>query len=304
VVTDGKAGMESQCLGLAEALGIEPAVFRVALREPWRLLAPHLRIGLSRACEQPFSPPWPELLIATGRQSVPASFHIGQRSPQTRRVQIQNPGIHPRNFALVIAPMHDSLRGANVIQTVGALHRATPERLAAESAAFAPQIAQLPHPRIGVLIGGTSGVYRFGADEARALAKDLSEQVSRLGGSFLLTPSRRTGGDNVAILRNALAGLPGFFWDGMGDNPYFGILGSADVLLVTADSVNMITEGCASGHPVYVYALPGGSSKSERFHEALFLRGYARLYRGSLAPQPTSRLYEMTRVARAVAAMG
>jgi hypothetical protein len=72
---------------------------------------------------------------------------------------------------------------------------------------------------------------------------------------------------------------------------------------VTGDSVNMVTEACASGQPVYVYALPGGSSKSERFQEALFLRGYARPYRGSLEPQPTSRLYEMTRIARAVEAM-
>jgi mitochondrial fission protein ELM1 len=303
VVTDGKAGMENQCLGLAEALRLEPTVFHVALHEPWRSLAPHLRVGLSRAFDRPFSPPWPELVIATGRQSVPASLYIGQRSQRTWRVQIQNPGIHPRKFALVIAPMHDGLRGVNVIQTVGALHRATPERLAADSAAFASRIAHLPHPRIGVLLGGTSGVYRFGADEARALAKELRQQVSCLGGSFLLTPSRRTGEDNVAILRDGLAGTPGFFWDGTGDNPYFGILGSADVLLVTGDSVNMLTEACASGHPVYVYALPGGSSKSERFQEALFLRGYARPYRGSLEPQPTSRLYEMSRIARAVEAM-
>jgi mitochondrial fission protein ELM1 len=295
--------MESQCLGLAEALELAPTIFRISLREPWRSLAPHLRIGLSNAFEHPFSPPWPDLLIATGRHSVPASLHIGRQSPLTRRVQIQNPGIHPGNFDLVITPMHDDLRGANVIHTVGALHRATPERLAAEAAALASRIANLPHPRIGVLIGGTSGVYRFGADEARALAQELREQLSRLGGSFVLTPSRRTGDDNVAILRNTLAGTPGFFWDGTGENPYFGILGSADVLLVTADSVNMITEACASGHPVYVYNLPGGSAKSRRFHEAVFLRGYARPYRGSLAPLPTTLLYEMTRAARAVEAM-
>jgi len=290
--------MESQCLGLAEAMGLEPKVFRIALREPWHSLAPHLRVGLSQGFEgQPLMPPWPDLVIATGRQSVPASVLIGK---QTRRVQVQNPAIHPRNFDLVIAPMHDDLWGANVIQTVGALHRVTPERLAAEAASFARRIVDLPRPRIGALIGGTSGVYQFGADDARALAKELRGQASRFGGSLLLTPSRRTGEDNVAILRNELSGTPGFFWDGTGDNPYFGILGSADVLLVTADSVNMVTEACASGHPVYVYALSGGSPKSDRFHEALFLRGYARPYRGSLEPLPTSRLYEMTRVARAV----
>jgi mitochondrial fission protein ELM1 len=78
------------------------------------------------------------------------------------------------------------------------------------------------------------------------------------------------------------------------------MLALADVILVTGDSVNMITESCATGHPVYIYDLPGGSIKSQRFHQALILRGYARRYAGSLEIAPTNRLYEMTRVARAV----
>ena len=296
--------MESQCVGLAEALRLEPRIFRVTLREPWRSLAPHLRIGLANAfVDNPLLPPWPDLIIATGRQSVPASLFVRPRSPRTKRVQIQDPAINPRNFDLVIAPIHDDLWGTNVIHTIGALHRATQERLTVEAARFAPRVAGLPRPRIGVLIGGASGAFRFDADAAHALTRELVQQAAALGGSLLVTPSRRTGDGNVRILRDTLSGTPGFFWDGAGDNPYFGILGSADVLLVTADSVNMITEACASGHPVYVYKLPGGSPKAERFHEGLYLRGYARPYCGSLEPQPTNRLYEMTRVARAVEAI-
>jgi len=304
VVTDGKSGMESQCLGLAEALGLEPKIFRIALREPWRSLAPHLRAGLASAfVDNPFSPPWPDLLIATGRQSVPASLFLRKQSPRTKRVQIQNPAVNPRNFDLVIAPVHDDLWGVNVIQTIGALHRATPERLAAEAAVLAPRIAKLPRPYVGVLIGGESGAYRFCAEDVHALAKEMCKEASRLGGSLLVTPSRRTGDANISLLRNVLSDSPAFLWDGTGDNPYFGILASADVLLVTADSVNMVTEACASGHPVYVYDLPGGTKKSARFHEGLYLRGYARPYRGSLEPLPTNRLYEMIRVTRAVEAI-
>lgn len=76
VVTDGKIGMESQCVGLAEALGLVPAVKRVSLRQPWRSLAPYLRAGLACAFKEPLAPPWPELLIASGRLSVPASLHV------------------------------------------------------------------------------------------------------------------------------------------------------------------------------------------------------------------------------------
>lgn len=302
IVTDGKAGMESQCLGLAETLELSPKIVRVTLKEPWRSLAPLWRWGLEGAfAGHPFAPPWPDLLIATGRQSVPASLYIRRANPSTRRVQIQNPGISPGHFDLVIAPMHDELWGTNVIQTIGALHRVTPERLEDEARKLAPRLSGLPRPYIGVLIGGANATYRFGISEANTLAAELARRASQSGGSLLVTPSRRTGEKNIAAIRAALAPMPGFVWDGTGDNPYFGILGMADVILVTGDSVNMVTEACASGCPVYIYNLPGGAKKSARFHQGLVLRGYARLYDGSLENKPVNRLYEMTRIARAVA---
>ena len=301
IVTDGKSGMESQCLGLAEALGLDPRIIRVTLRNPWRDLAPHLRIGLEHAfVDNPLRPPWPDLLIATGRQSVPATLYLKQRSPGTRRVQIQNPGISPRHFDLVVTPMHDNLWGTNVIQTIGALHRVTPERLAAGARLLEPLIAGLPRPFIGVLIGGANAVYRFGLEEARALGSEIARHATASGGSVLVTPSRRTGDANMAELRTKLASTAGFVWDGAGANPYYGILALADAILVTGDSVNMVTEACASGHPVYIYDLPGGSTKFQRFHQALSLRGYARHYEASLEITPMNRLYEMTRIARAV----
>src|SRR5262245_19995601 len=83
VVTDGKAGMESQCVGLAEALGLAPIVKRVSLRTPWRQLTPRLRLfqrhGFAADSDE-LVPPWPDLLIATGRQSVAASLIVREES--------------------------------------------------------------------------------------------------------------------------------------------------------------------------------------------------------------------------------
>lgn len=301
VVTDGKAGMESQCLGLAEALGLDPTIKRIGLRQPWRRFAPHLRLGLRHAFTgDPLVPPWPHLVIATGRISVPGSLYVRHMNPRTRNVQIQNPGISPRHFDLVVTPIHDLLGGANVIHTIGALHRVTEERLTREAALLASRIGEQPRPRIGVLIGGGNAAYRFAADDAHALAAELARNAAASGASLLVTTSRRTGTENLEILRVALADTHAFLWDGTGDNPYYGILGLADVLVVTADSVNMITEACATGRPVYIYVLPGGSEKFARFHEALTLRGYARFYEGSLEGFVTDHLNEMPRIVRAV----
>ncbi len=307
VVTDGKAGMESQCLGVAEALGVTTTVKRVAMRSPWRELSPFLRAGLAhafRAGGDRLEPPWPDILIATGRLSVPASLFVRAQSRRagtpTLTVQIQNPVIAPSHFDLVVTPLHDRLRGENVISTIGALHRVTPDRLARDAAELAPQVAHLAKPHIGVLIGGANAAYRFGQAEARAMGSKLATIAHELGGSLLVTPSRRTGAENLAVLKSALGDAAAFVWTGEGANPYYGILGLADFLVVTSDSVNMISEACATGRPVYVYGLPGGSEKFDRFHRALRDRGLVRPFDGTLERFSPPHVDEMASIVEAI----
>ena len=268
--------MESQCLGLAEALGCKPIVKRVKLRAPWRQLTPYLRIGgraQFAAGSDALAPPWPDLVIATGRHSVAASLLVRRLSARAGKpsvhVQIQNPVAALSQFDLVVVPRHDRLEGANVMATHGALHRVTPEVLREGAENFAPRVAHLKRPYVSVLIGGTNAVYRMGVEETANLAKQLVSAAKALQASLLITPSRRTGADNLSVLERELAGVPHFLWNGEGDNPYFGMLGLADFIVVTADSVNMVSEAASTGKPVYVADLPGGSEKFGRFHQGL-----------------------------------
>ena len=289
VVTDGKAGMESQCIGLAEALGVEPTIKRVALRTPWRQLTPYFRfaqsLGFARHSDT-LETPWPDLVIATGRQSVAASLFIRTKARRSGKrtiiVQLQNPAISAAHFDLVVTPRHDGLKGENVIATCGALHRITSETLDAGAARLSPYVARLPRPFIGVLLGGTNAAYSFEPSSAGILGKQLAWSAQSLGGSLLVTPSRRTGEENGIAIKDAIAAVPNFFWEGNGFNPYFGILGLADFLIVTCDSVNMVSEALASGKPVYVAALSGGSVKFEKFYRCLRDQGLTRLYEGPL----------------------
>ncbi len=289
VVTDGKSGMENQCLGLAEALGLAPTVKRVKLRMPWRQLSPFLRLGLGFAFSSegdPISPPWPDLMIATGRHSVPAPLLARQESAKTGKrtftVQLQNPVIDPSRFDLVVVPRHDGISGPNVMTTKGALHRVTPAMLKREAEKLLPQITHLPQPRIAVLIGGTNAVYQLTPREMTPLVAQLKEIARVTGGSLLVTPSRRTGEANLALLQSGLSDIPSFIWDGQGANPYYGMLGLADYILVTCDSVNMVSEACTAGKPVYVIDLPGGSDKFRRFHQSIRDDGLARRFEGKL----------------------
>lgn len=287
VVSDGSAGMENQCIGLAEALGLTPVVKRVALRTPWRQLTPYWRIGNRFAAGpkgDPIAPPWPDLVIGTGRQSTAVTLGV-KRLTRGRAftVQVQDPRVSPRLFDLVIVPRHDRLRGDNVLVTRGALHRVTPAILADAAARFAPRLAPLPHPRVAVLIGGDNGVYRLTPGIVGAVADRLAALTRSHGAGLMVTPSRRTGADNTAILRDRLSGLPGVeLWDGSGENPYFAYLGLADAVVVTCDSVSMISEACSTGKPVHVIEMEGGSPKFRAFLDGLYKDGLARRFDGAL----------------------
>ena len=79
----------------------------------------------------------------------------------------------------------------------------------------------------------------------RQMANQLLQAARECGGSLAVTTSRRTGKQNEAILREGLNGVPLLFWDGKGENPYLGFLALADAIVVTDNSVSMVSEACA-----------------------------------------------------------
>ena len=285
VVTDGKPGMENQCVGLAEAVGLPFTVKRIEVRAPWRWLPPSAWPAPLKALGpggDRLAPPWPRLLIGSGRNSVAPCLAVRRAAAgATFAVQVQNPGATAPRFDLVVPPRHDRVRGGNVIATRGALHRVTPARLAAEAEKFRSNVAHLPRPLVAVLVGGSNGVYRFDAPVAAALADGLVA-LTMQGAGLAVTPSRRTGADNERILRERIDGPSVAMWDGTGDNPYFGFLGLADVIVATCDSVSMVSEAASTGKPVYVFDLPGGSAKFRAFHQDLRAGGVTRAFDGTL----------------------
>ena len=294
--------MENQCLGLAEAIGVSPVIKRIVLRTPWKLLSPHLRLGLRHAVAHGgLAPPWPDLVIASGRQSVPASLAVKQGSGgRAFRVHIQDPVIDPRHFDLVVVPEHDRLRGANVLTTRGSLHMVTAARLADAAARFADRLTHLPRPRVAVLIGGANAVFRLDSGMMERIADQLAAVATHDGAGLMVTPSRRTGAGNEAILRQRLDGLPAEVWDGAGENPYFGYLALADAIIATGDSVNMVCEAAATGKPVHVIDLEGGSRKFRAFHRSMAEAGVTRPFAGRLEHWTYEPVDEPRRVAEEV----
>src|SRR5690349_10405016 len=304
VVHDGKVGMANQVIGLAEAVGYPFLEKKLAVRSPWRHLAPQLWLRPLAALGiegDRLAPPWPDLLIACGRlASAPARAAKRASGGRIFWVQVQDPRFARDEVDLMVVPAHDPARGANVFRTLGAVHRVTAPRLAQGSAALAPRLAQLPRPLVAVLLGGDNRVYRLTEARFAAFADQLAA-LARQGMGIAITPSRRTSQEALRLLGGRLAGMPYFLWDGSGDNPYFGMLGLADAVLVTADSVSMVSEAAASGKPVHIVDLGGGSAKFARFHAAMRDAGITRPFAGSIEswryplPDDTARAGEEIR---------
>ncbi|HWA62769.1 MAG TPA: mitochondrial fission ELM1 family protein [Caulobacteraceae bacterium] len=306
-VSDGRAGIENQVLGLADAIAHHvPALVvpkRVAWKRAVRWLPPQLNPATNAWLEDPavIRPPWPDLWIGAGRASLPLALRIKRRSGGvTFVVQLQDPRVSPSRFDLVIPPEHDRLSGPQVFPIVGAPNRLTPERLHGECARWGEALAALPRPRVAVLVGGKSKAFDLPPERARAMAEEVATAVRAAGGSVLFTASRRTPEVSRRILAEALSSLPGIVWDGTGPNPYFAFLGAADHVLVTEDSTNLATDAAVTGKPVHVLKMAGASAKLARFHASLEGHGIARPFRGVLDAWRYEPLAETERAAQEV----
>ena len=289
IITDGKAGMDVQARGVADALGLAYDIKHVSPKGLQRVLAPWGPVSRSEKFGQPgtaFAPPWPTIAIATGRASIPYMRALRRAAGAgTYTVVLQDPKSGASTADLIWVPAHDTRRGVNVITTPTSPHSFSGARLAQLRASMPAGIAALAMPRIAVVLGGKNGVYKFtDADDAR-LAGAL-RSLADLGASFMITPSRRTHEQLSNAVELATRGRPRIIWDGTGANPYPQFLAHADALVVTADSVNMTGEACATGKPVYVFEPSPGSAKFRRFHSVLVACGATRPLPSTLSELP------------------
>jgi hypothetical protein len=301
-LTDGAAGNVRQAEALAAAMGAGATAWALQARAPWRWAAPrrlpgaHQAFGpvFAAALEQP-----PPLVIGCGRQAALATRLARARG--ARAVQILDPRLNPAHWDLLVVPSHDRLRGDNVIPVIGSLHPVDDLWLAEARRDFA-HLGTLPGPRTALLVGGATHAAAFDVDDFARWLTPLVASVRDEGGSVLATTSRRTPAAAVTQLQARLEGVPGVVWTGSSGsaapNPYPGLLGWADRIVCTADSVNMLSEAAATNVPVYVAGRARG--RPLRFVEELLALGRVRPLTAQPEPFAATALRETARVAAEV----
>lgn len=305
-VTDGHAGNRRQAEALAAALSPQPTPDRVVSPSTLaRVLAPRRFFGAATQLGDAFADalqgPVPGLAIGCGRQAALATRLLRERGSQA--VQILDPRLDTRHWDLVVAPEHDRLHGDNVLTLVGSLNPVDDHWLQQARDHFAA-FAALPSPRVAILLGGSTRHAR--QDDAAVIAwvQQVDAMVREQGGSVLLTGSRRTSAAARPALRAHFKGNAGVLWLDAddGDNPYPGLLGWADRIVCSADSVNMVSEACATHAPVFVHAPERVEGRPRRFLESLLACARIRPLGTDLSPFAVTPLRETERIAADVAA--
>jgi mitochondrial fission protein ELM1 len=301
---DDRAGNAGQVIGVSEAIGKayqkKDIIYNSFIKLP-NLLRGTSLIGLKN--KDNLLPPYPELVISAGRRCAPIARYIKKFNSKTKLVQIMSPDFGHEDFDLIIMPEHDNYKPqANIITTIGSLHKLTDSLLQHEANQWQEKFSHLKKPYIVLLVGGSSKNGKFTSDHAKELGILANNLAKKTGGSLLITSSRRTGDEQRVILEQQLYVPYNFYYFGAtGPNPYLGYLALADYIIVTGDSVAMASEACFTGKPVYIYSPDNiTGNKHRKFQQQLFTKNLAKPLMSNeplIDFVPDNRLDETSRIA-------
>lgn len=246
-----KVGDNNQLLALAEGLALpfetRPMRYNLGRAVPPRFLGATLAT-LTPVSRRWLEPPWPDLVLAIGRRSVPVARWLRKASGgRAKLVLVGHPRVDPEHFDLVLTThQYPVPRKGNVTVLPLAMSRLRdPGRPTADEQAW---LEGVPRPRLLLALGGPTKYWDLEPGQIAVQARKLAARARRRGGTVIAVSSRRTPLPVLDAVRAEL-GSGGRITDGV--MPRFSLLmADADEIFVTADSVSMLSEAIQTGKPV------------------------------------------------------
>ncbi len=211
---------------------------------------------------------------------------------RARPIHVTDPRIPSRRrFDLAVIPRHDrphASTGGNLLVMDGALG---PERSCEERQLedWRRRLNLSSRRRWGLLLGGPTRGVRLEPRDVEQVVQGLLSAAEKEDAELLVTTSRRTPVELESWLQRALAGNPRCRLlalvnhaqaEGLADpsEAVPCILGLADAMVVSGDSISMVSEAAEAAKPVVVFPPRGDglfsrASKYRRFLEGMHSRG-------------------------------
>lgn len=278
-VSDGAAGNARQASALAQSLArrldAEAESVVVVGRYPWRAAAPRMLHGALRHFDPTFvarcRAERPGIVVGCGRVAALATRlarEIGMGD--CRAVQILDPRLPGPYWDVRVVPAHDSYRDARTVVCLGSLHPVDDAWLEHEAQTWSRCTDDRAPPGVAVLLGGPTR-------RARWTLRDVQDWMHRTatwpeaGGGTWVVGSRRTPVPVRRWLRGQTELAVARLWldQGDGPNPYAAALALAKRIVVSPDSVNMLSEAAATRASLHVPGAASLKGRQQRFVEAL-----------------------------------
>jgi len=240
-----------------------------------------LRYALSAETHQALMSQQPDVVISCG-SSLAAVNYLISRQDLAKSVVIMRPSlISARKFDLVVVPRHDRCPGANnTVITEGALNLVNETYLKQEGEKLINYLGGMfGKSCIGVLLGGDSKGFRLGGPALTQAIRQIKEAAAKLDADILVSTSRRTSVEAEASVKNEFRGYPAckFLVIAGESNPEFavgGILALSQMLVISPESISMVSEAAGSKKYVIVFESPGLGIKHRRFLDYFSRRNY------------------------------
>lgn len=286
VLDDGRAGHLNQSLGVADALGIKNPTILALEKSKWfkllKIFWPARAFHLPKQAEDAQKHgAQPEVVISTGWQNSIQSRRLKRLFPDIFNIQMMNPSGNVGQYDVVAMPLHNSIQSDfssqdNVITTIGAPNRINEISLKQEAARWKSRLQDCPKPRLVVLLGGPITAFKFGKAEVSEMLKPAIALAQAKNYALLVTTSRRTPKEVTQTARRLIqtSKVKHYFWTGDDplerDNPFLAFLANCEAIVVSADSISMISESCSANKPVYVWGMDAMPRKKFRtFYDIL-----------------------------------
>jgi uncharacterized protein len=232
--------------------------FNVLNHLPNPLLGPRL-LSLHASSRASLKPPFPDVVVAMGRRSLPVARWIKKQSGNRSKIIMlgRKAVAGPEAIDLLIGCVH-----FQQLPRPGLFALAVPPtKVNADSLALLRQNTESPYrpgkaKRILVLLGGPTAQHSFDAEDATTMTSTLLNAATAAGGELTFLTSRRTPPAAIVAITAAAPQAHMEVWQKHNvDNPYLNFLAHADVIVVTGESESMIAEAAASKKPLTIFPL-------------------------------------------------
>jgi len=252
LLTQGMHGMISQVEGMSKALNVDFSHKIIRLSFPWNLVPPKFSPISSIVLKDRnyiTEEETPDLVISCGRKSVIPSILLKRKNPKIFTIHIQDPKVSLKNFDAIIAPEHDNLNGENVFSSKGAIHYITEIEIEKAKPYLVNKINS--QKVVSLILGGPNKYYKFDKDQLIKIFNTIKSDFVSRGYKIIVIPSMRTPRESIDLAIKEL-GECGYVVNRVDKQAYLSAYALADYVVVTCDSISMISEAATSGKPIFV----------------------------------------------------